>query len=403
MHTFWKQTLGWAAGAALSVGLVGGTGSLALAESQGVTDNEITIGALGALTGATAFIGGPGRDGIQLAVDRINEAGGINGRKLKLVFEHAFTPAESVAAAKKLVESDKVFVLILASGSTGAAAAADYVREMGVPTYNIFGATPIIRNPFAKNVFHSAIPGAEVSGQAMIDRAFDAKPETKKIGLLAGTYAFPQANKKAIMPLLENKGVEVVLEEFDQGSRDFTSQLLSFARGRVDAVLILGSFAEAGFAIKQGPEKGLTDMTWVVDGSAVNDAIVAIIGSDNTEGVWGYYNAPYFPAQSEAPIVAYKDMWVAKYGQPPQGRPNLYDLVGYGSTYVLAAAMKNAGNDLNWDSLVETWSALQDAKPSDLGGVDVIFPQSFTTTNHQGSTRLGKAAVRDDIWQVIRR
>ena len=308
-----------------------------------------------------------------------------------------------MAAAKKLVESDKVFVLILASGSTGAAAAADFVRETGVPTYNIFGATPIIRNPFAENVFHSAIPAPQVSGQAMIDRVFEANPGAKKIGLLAGTYAFPQANKKAIMPLLEKKGVEVVLEEFDQGSRDFTSQLLSFARARVDAVLILGSFAEAGFAIKQGPEKGLTKVTWVVDGSAVNDAIVPILGAENTKDVWGYYTAPFFPGQSDEPIAKFKEMWIAKNGKPPQGRPNLYDLVGYGSTYVLAQALQKAGKDLTWASLISAWSGLRDAKPSDLGGVDIIYPQSFTATDHQGSTRLGKAAIKDGIWQVVRK
>lgn len=389
------------AGAVAAAAVLVAASPNAYANSQGVADGEITIGALGALTGATAFIGGPGRDGIQLAVDEINAAGGIEGRKLKLVFEHAFTPAESVAAAKKLVQSDKVFVLILASGSTGAAAAADFVRETGVPTYNIFGATPIIREPFAKNVFHSAIPGAEVSGQAMIDRVFEAKPNAKKIGVLAGTYAFPQANKKAILPLLEKHDVEVVVEEFDQGSRDFTSQLLSFARAGVDGVLILGSFSEAGFAIKQGPEKGLTGATWVVDGSAVNDAIVPILGSENTKDVWGYYNAPYFPGQTDAPIAEFKKQWTAKYGEPPQGRPNLYDIVGYGSTYVLAEAIRNAGNDLTWDSLIAAWSDLKGAKPSNLGGADVIFPQSFSENDHQGSTELGKAAIREGIWQVV--
>jgi len=401
MQAFWKTVFRAATGLAVAAVLAVSAGPATQASSQGVTDTEITIGALGALTGATAFIGGPGRDGIQLAIDKINEAGGINGRKLKLIFEHAFTPAESVAAAKKLVESDKVFVLILASGSTGAAAAASYVRETGVVTYNIYGATPIIRKPFAKNVFHSAIPGAEVSSQAMIDRAFEARPKAKKIGVLAGTYAFPQANKKATIPLLKKKGVEFVVEEFDQGSRDFTSQLLSFARARVEAVLIFGSFSEAGFAIKQGPEKGLTGVTWVVDGSAVNDAIVPILGAENTKNVWGYYNAPYFPGQSDAPITAYRKMWTAKYGKAPQGRPNLYDLVGYGSTYVLAEAMKNAGKNLNWDSLIAAWSSLKNSKPSNLGGVEITFPQSFSKTNHQGSTELGKAAIKGGIWQVV--
>src|SRR5688572_12561660 len=92
------RTICWAAAAVMMLS------GPAIARSQGVTENEILIGALGALTGATAFIGAPGRDGIQLAVEHINAAGGVIGRKLKLAFEHAFTPAESVAATKKLVE-----------------------------------------------------------------------------------------------------------------------------------------------------------------------------------------------------------------------------------------------------------------------------------------------------------
>ena len=59
--------------------------------------------------------------------------------------------------------------------------------------------------------------------------------------------------------------------------------------------MILGSFTEAGFAIKQAPEKGLTNVTYVVDGSAVNNAIIPLIGAENTNNVWGYFNAPIFP------------------------------------------------------------------------------------------------------------
>lgn len=371
------------------------------AQAPGVSSSEITIGALGPLTGATSFMGVPGRDGMQLAIDEINQAGGINGRKLKLDFEHAFTPAESVAAAKKLVENDGVFVLVLASGSTGAAAAADYVREKGVPTYNLFGATPIIRTPFAENVFHGAMPSSADSAQALVDRVFQASPKAKKIGLLVGTYAFPQSNKASVLPILGKMPVEVLVEEFDQGARDFTSQLIKFAREKVDAVIVLGSFSEAGFAVKQAPEKGLTNVVWVLDGSAVNDAIVPILGEKNPPNVWGYSNAPYFPAQSAPAMKKFRDSWIARFGQPPQGRPNVYDLVAYGGTYVLAAAIKGAGSDLTWKSLIASWSKLKNAKPSDLGGADVIYPESFSETDHQGNRVMGRAMVKDGIWQVI--
>ena len=135
MQAVQKQGSGWFKGRrAFIVAALAATGVFAapgLHAQQGVTANEIVIGALGPLTGAFAFIGAPGRDGIALAVDKINEAGGINGRKLRLIFEGANTPAESVAAAKKLVEESKVFALVLASGSTGAAAAADPQDQSG--------------------------------------------------------------------------------------------------------------------------------------------------------------------------------------------------------------------------------------------------------------------------------
>jgi branched-chain amino acid transport system substrate-binding protein len=402
-HVVHRRTVLAGSAALAAAGIAGLRSGPALAQAvQGVTDSEVLIGALGQLTGPFAFIGAPGRDNIQLAIEKLNDAGGINGRKLRLLFEHASTPAESVAAAKKLVENDKVFVLVIASGSTGAAAAADYVRSAQIPTYNTVGATPIIREPFARNVFHGTIPPASITGQAMIDIGFQAAPNATKVGVLAGTYAFPQSHLAEIKPRLEKRGgLEVVVEQFDAAASDFTAQLVSFARRRVQVVLILGSFTEAGFAVKQAPEKGLADAKYVLDGSAVNNAIIPIIGAENTNNVWGYFNAPYFPTQDDPPIAGYRRQLVEKLGALPQGRPNIYDLIGYGSTYILAQVLKKAGRDLSWKRLIETWETLHDAKPSDMGGFDVIFPETVTPTDHQGNKKVASARIVNGSWKVV--
>lgn len=386
-----------------SAGMVGLRPQAAFSQSApGVTESEILIGALGQLAGPFAFIGAPGRDNMQLAVEKINAAGGINGRKLRLLFEHASTPAESVAAAKKLVENDKVFVLVLASGSTGAAAAANYVRAAKIPTYNTVGATPIIRNPFARNVFHGTIPPASITGQAMIDIAFQAVPKAKTIGVLAGTYAFPQSHLAEIGPRLEKRGgLKVVVEKFDAAASDYTSQLISFARQKVEVVLILGSFTEAGFAIKQAPEKGLTNAKFVLDGSGVNNAIIPIIGADNAKNVWGYFNAPYFPTQVDPPIANYLSILKERYGNLPAGRPNIYDLIGYGSTYVLAQVLKKAGRNLTWDGVIAAWETIKDAKSSDLGGYDVTYPETVTAQDHQGNKKVASARIVGNTWKVV--
>ncbi|MGE0658490.1 MAG: ABC transporter substrate-binding protein [Reyranellaceae bacterium] len=393
-----SRLLGWAL--ALGVGLGLAQAPNARAE-DGVTKDEIVVGAIGALTGALSFVGMPGRDGLSLGFSEINAKGGVNGRKIRMIFEHALTPAESLAAVKKLVEQDKVFILILASGSTGAAAAADYVRGNGVPTYNLFGSTPIIREPFAKNVFHGAIVPASLQPIAILEQVSDGGYKSKKIGVLAGTYAFPQSTLVELKKAMDARKLDYAVEQFDQAARDFTSQLVSFQRAKVDAIVVLGSFSEAGFAIKQAKDMGMNNVRYVVDGSAVNRAIVPIIG--NADGVRGYFNGPYFPGQDAKPIKDFEAALAKSLGGTlPQGRPNAYDVIGYGSAYVTALAIQAAGKNPTRASLIEAWTNLKDASPKKMGGFDVIFPESFAPNDLQGNKVLGGTIVKGQDWSVVR-
>jgi branched-chain amino acid transport system substrate-binding protein len=139
----------------------------------------------------------------------------------------------------------------------------------------------------------------------------------------------------------------------------------------------------------------------VLDGSGVNNAIIPIIGAENTKNVWGYFNAPYFPTQPDEPMANYRRISTERYGAPPQGRPNIYDLIGYGETYILAQVIKKAGRDLTWDKLINAWETLNNAKPSDMSGYDVIFPETVTPTDHQGNKLVAPARIVDGSWRVV--
>src|ERR1700730_16116421 len=79
---------------------------------DGVTKDAVLIGSYGPITGPAAFIGLGRRDGAALAIQEINAAGGINGRKLQFAFEDdGFSPTKALASVKKLVELDKVFMV----------------------------------------------------------------------------------------------------------------------------------------------------------------------------------------------------------------------------------------------------------------------------------------------------
>src|SRR5579871_3266899 len=121
---------------------LGGFWSAASAE-PGVTADTITLGAFGPITGPAAYIGLGGRDGANLAIKEINAAGGINGRKLALVFEDdGHSPTKALAAVKKLIDQDHVFMIFCVAGSNGTLGTIDFVRENGREMFVSFASAP---------------------------------------------------------------------------------------------------------------------------------------------------------------------------------------------------------------------------------------------------------------------
>ncbi|MGA8516514.1 MAG: ABC transporter substrate-binding protein, partial [Burkholderiaceae bacterium] len=98
--------------ACAAIGTLALATTLAHAQSQGVSKDEILIGSIQDLSGPIAGFGKQTRLGMMLRVDEINEQGGINGRKLRLIVEDdAYDPKKSVLAAQKLVNQDKIFLM----------------------------------------------------------------------------------------------------------------------------------------------------------------------------------------------------------------------------------------------------------------------------------------------------
>jgi branched-chain amino acid transport system substrate-binding protein len=372
------------------------------AQQQGVTESEILIGAFGPLAGPVSWVGSGSRDGLMLAADEINKNGGVNGRKIRLIFEDAVKPAESIAAAKKLTEQNKVAVLILGSGSTGAEAAGDYLRSAGIPSFNIVGVTPKIRAPFSRNIFHGASPSADTLAQSWVDVILEQTPKPRKVAIIVGSYALPQASLKALEPRLQTAGVEITrIERYEQGDKDFTAQLLPISRNKPDLIVFLGHYTESALAIKQAGETSLAGLPWFVGAESVVRGFPKIAGP-NAEGARSTWLLPYFYTQSEKPMQDFNRKWTSLHGTPAEGRPNYVDILAYGDMYIVALALRKAGNDLSWKNIIEAWESLKDAKPSDFGAYasDVIFPESFSSADHQGNKKLIPIAVKGGDWRT---
>lgn len=370
---------------------------------QGVTDKEILIGGFGPITGPLSWLGQGSRDGVQLAVDEINANGGINGRQVRFIHQGANTPAESLAAVKKLNEQQKVYMIFSGAASTGAEAAADYFREVGIPVFNDVSVTMKMREPFAKNIFNGAPPGVDILNSFYVKSVLDYKPRPKKIAVLVGTYAFPQAEWNASKPLFEKSGVEIIsTQTYDLGDKDYTAQLVAIARSKPDMIVALGQVQEVAIAVKQAPEKGLAGVPWWVGPGVVTRSFPAVAGNagDGTRSVW---LVPYYHGEKGNPMEKFEAAWVKRFGTPPEGRPAYTDLFGYGDMYILALVIKKAGKDLSWGNLIKQWETLNGAKPSDFGpwAADVIFPETYSATRRQGNQRAVSVVVSGGTWKVV--
>jgi branched-chain amino acid transport system substrate-binding protein len=378
-----------------------GTGGAQAQAVQGVTDKEIVIGAFGPITGPLSWLGMGARDGVQLAIDEINANGGINGRRLRLDHQPANTPAESLAAVKKLNEQSKVYLIFSAHGSTGAEAAADYFRESGIPVFNSVSVTMRLREPFAKNIFNGTPPGVDILNDYYVKSALDRTPRPKRIAVLVGTYAFPQAEWNASKPLFEKSGVEfATIQTYDLGDKDYTAQLVQIARSKPDLIVAFGQVQEVAIAVKQAPERGLAKTPWWVGPGVVTRAFPTVAGAA-AEGVRSVWIGPYYHGE-KGQMEKFEAAWTKRFGNPPEGRPAYTDVFGYGDMYILAQAIKKSGKDLSWANLIRNWESLKDAKPSDFGpwAADVIFPHTYSATRHQGNQRVTNIMVQGGTWKT---
>ncbi len=107
---------------------------------EGVTDKEVVIGAGMDLTGAVANWGVNIKSGMEAVFNRVNEAGGVHGRKIRLIaYDHVYQPPKAVTNAKRLVERDHIFVMMGHLGTPTTKAIKEYLEERKVP--NIFPST----------------------------------------------------------------------------------------------------------------------------------------------------------------------------------------------------------------------------------------------------------------------
>jgi branched-chain amino acid transport system substrate-binding protein len=368
----------------------------AAAQQQGVSADSVLIGAFGPITGPAAYIGLAGRDGMNLALKEINAAGGVNGRKITAMFEDdAHSPTRGLAAAKKLIEQDKVFMLLSVGGSNATAGTIDYVRDSKAVMYVSIASVPQVTWPFARNMFRGSTTETARYGELYAE-FLTGYYKTQKIAIMSGREEYPRNEGDATVAKLKAwfNVAPVARVEFNIGDKDFTPQLVEVQRANPDVVAFFGNPAEAAIAMRQAKELGLKQPFFV--GSNMVDPALVTAGRNATEGVTGFSLIPYLPGSKNADMVKWEAAWKKEYPNAPVGRPNNFDVMGYADTYVIADAMKRAGRDLTTESFTRALEATRDYR---VGAI--ATPRTFSTRHHIGNLTLVPLIVQGGAWEPV--
>ena len=292
----------------------------------------IVIGYSGPLTGNGASAGQDYLNGIQLYVDKINAAGGINGQQVQIMSEDdQMDPKNSTTVAQKLVDAKVVAVLGPVTSGTA------------IPTLKIYGDAGIPQLTPASN--------PDVTAQG-VKSVFRVDPDDLAQGGNIGRYSYNTLQKKSAAIINDKQAFgQGVSEQFQKafeaaggkttsvngittGDVDFRAVLTKIKSENPDMVYFGGVAAEGGLIAKQMRELGMTQTLFVPDQCYGPEFIK--IGGTGAEGTYISYQGP--PLDSTPELKAFTDEFKAKYGAEP-----FVGQFGYVSMQLVEAAIKTAG------------------------------------------------------------
>ncbi|MCA0176179.1 MAG: ABC transporter substrate-binding protein [Proteobacteria bacterium] len=200
---------------------------------------DIKIGSVLSITGPAAFLGEPELKTLQMEIERLNAAGGVLGRKLTLVhYDDGGEAGKANGFAKRLLDSDKVDLLIGGTTTGATMAMAPLVEKAGVPFISLAGGVVVVE-PVKKWVFKTPHTDRMAAEKVFADMK---KRGITKVALLSETSGFGQSGRKETQVVAPRMGIELVADEtYGPKDADVTAQLTKIRNvPGVQAIFVFG-------------------------------------------------------------------------------------------------------------------------------------------------------------------
>jgi len=361
----------------------------------GVTDSEIVIGSHQDLSGPIAGWGQQVKLGLEMRVREINEAGGIHGRKIRLIVEDsAYDPKKAIMVTNKMISRDKVFAFIGNMGSPTAGATKPIISRKKIPQMFPLTAASLFYDPYDRYSFAGFTPYYDQA--RIIVKWFKKEKNYSRFGLLYQDDEMGAIMKKGVLDELAAQGLKITAaESYKRGATDFSSQIAKLKKADVQLVVLATVIRETVGALKEAKQIG-----WKVDMCGMSPAYTKYVpGLCLKAG----FSADGFYCVGQTPMV-YKDSklktvqdWWKRHVEWFGKDPDLPTSAGYAGVHYFAIAAQKAGPDLTREKLIDVMETFRDEPDTVFGGPGY----TFTSTNHQGAFYANMDIVKDNRFVQI--
>jgi len=314
-------------------GMLVGLAALALAVTPAAAQ-DVKIGAIMSTTGPLQVFGEAGLRGIQLAIDQVNEAGGVLGQQVELVAaDDATNPQVGVDAAQRIVNVDGVVGIVgaLSSGVT-IPIATTVSATAGVPQISTASTSPVITTLEDNGFLFRTTPHDALQGEVLADVVTQQGIEKVAVVYVNNDYGKGLADAFA-----ESYGGEVTASvAYEERQASYRGELSRAAQGDPGALIMIAYPGDGIPMIRQALEEGFFEAFVFTDG--MKAAEVAAAAGDALDGAFG--TAPAGDPEAEAAKL-FREMYEEGYGELP---PQPFIDTAYDATMLMALAIEKAGS-----------------------------------------------------------
>ena len=353
---------------------------------DGVTDKEVLIGAGLDLTGAVANWGVNIKAGMESVFNRVNEAGGVHGRKIKLIaYDHVYQPPKAVTNAKRLVERDKVFVMMGHLGTPTTKAIKEYLEEKQVP--NIFPATAASMW-VTSGKWHVGDLATYADQTWMI---IDYLVKERKIRKIASFYQddeYGLDGHLAGKARLKQHDLAYTIEvDYKRADIDFSSQAAKLKESGAEAVILQAVYREPPRLAEQCHAIGYYPL-FIGPSPIVVDKTIEL-GGKHVDGMMGVEVYP-LPTEPGPFLDLYRADMKKYFPNLALDTTNLY---GYQKAALFVEALQRTGRNLTRESVLKAIESIKDWDP----GWGLKY--SYGGDNRRVMSRVGRlVVVKDGKW-----